>query len=85
MVGIGIFGLVWLLILFGIGLTIMTFFLRLAVRMMRWGGTLLWGERVEIGAPLQVCPHPGCDRTNGPGAKFCGRCGRPLGLVDRYG
>lgn len=35
-----------------------------------------------------VCPHSRCGHLNRRGAKFCGRCGRPLDrtyAVDAYG
>ena len=35
-----------------------------------------------------VCPHPRCGHVNRQGARYCARCGRPLGQhsdVDAYG
>jgi hypothetical protein len=36
----------------------------------------------------EVCPHPRCGHVNRHEARFCARCGRPLGEhddVDAYG
>lgn len=84
--GIPVMALITLLVFFGVGLVIFTVVMRVGIRMLQWVGHLFWSRPLELGRPTQVCPHPGCDRTNAPQARFCGRCGRALRVqIDRYG
>jgi hypothetical protein len=47
-------------------------------------------HRVSAPGPVRTvaCPAPRCGHMNPVGARYCGRCGRPLGRhddVDAYG
>ena len=38
--------------------------------------------------PGRICPDPRCAHVNSPAARYCARCGQPLGAVcdvDAYG
>ena len=86
MFGFPAMALITLVIFFVVGLAMMTLLMRVGFRVFQWFAHLLWSRPLELGRPTQVCPHPGCDRANVPGARFCGRCGRALQAhVDRYG
>lgn len=84
--GIPLLGFLWLVMLFAFGACVVTVFMRVSIRVFQRIAQAFMAEPLKPGAASQVCPHPGCDRVNTPGAKYCGRCGRALQApVDRYG
>lgn len=76
------------LILLGLALTGVTY---AVLRLIGWGVAALLGTKASPPPPARAgqidCTNPGCDQKNRLGAKFCGRCGRPLAraMFDAYG
>jgi hypothetical protein len=88
---------VWVLVIFLVGF--IGFFVVVAVMVVRligFVGRALFGrasaenqpERQRRGHHGRLCPQPRCGHVNAAEARYCARCGQPLGVVcdvDAYG
>jgi hypothetical protein len=88
MVVVGGAMLILLVVLLTMGIVLAVRFLGFLLRLVTGGGR---GSRSNLAcdpARGAICSHRSCGHVNPSGARYCGRCGRPLNRhedVDAYG
>ena len=84
MVVVGGAMLILLVVLLTMGIVLAVRFLGFLLRLVTGAGRGKSYEKKHV----FVCAHRGCGHVNPSGARYCGRCGRPLNRhedVDAYG